>query len=253
MNYYTAEDKYKSVREVVLDVTNPSPVDSKFGMMMLGSNYHMLRSNVWVTGFFRLDSDPGPYLMLRADGGYCDKLKNQPFRVAHCFYRMKQGGLFAIFIDFPKLKLSGIPSGDYVLFEMIRGIDMDDEKERISDAINRSNLHICFAEGDGPGEEFGGMWSGGSINAEYDVIVELSQECRNELNKEWESLFEYHRSLSAGRRDFNDSIQQMQAENPLTHNPIVDRNKGAEPSGEKITATSSTLSTKSKSWWQFWK
>ena len=249
MDYYTAEDKSKSVREVVLDVTNPRPVDSKFGMMILGDKYHMLRSNVWVTGFFRMDCDPGPYLMLRADG-YCDRLKDQPFRVAHCFYRMREGGLFAIFVDFPTLKLSGIPSGDFVLFEMIRGIDMDDEKERISDAINRSNLHICFAEGDGPGEEYGGIWSGGSINAEYDVIVEMSQECRNELNKEWRSLLKYHGSLSSSRRDFNGNIQQMQAENPLTHNTIIDRGKGTQASGQTnlIAKTPST-----KSWWQFWK
>ncbi|KPA13846.1 hypothetical protein MHK_005960 [Candidatus Magnetomorum sp. HK-1] len=246
MTYYTAEDKSKSVREVILDVINPNPVNSKFGMMMLGSKYHMLRSNVWVTGFFRLDSDPGPYLMLRSDG-YCDKLKNQTFRVAHCFYRMRQGGLFAIFVDFPKLKLSGIPSGDFVLFEMIRGIDMDDEKERISDAISRSNLHICFAEGDGPGEEHDGMWSGASINAKFDVIVEMSQECRNELNKEWMSLLDYHRSLSSTVRDFTESFQQLQMENPLTHNPIVDRKK------ETILPTPLKSSIKSRVWWQFWK
>lgn len=139
MNWYQGEDKPKSVHEVVLDVTDPKPVTSKFGMMILGSKYHILRSNVWVTGYFRMDNDPGPYLLLRADG-YASKLKNQPFRVAHCFYRMKAGGLFAIFIDFPRLKLSGIPSSPFVLFEMIRGIDMEDERESIYDAINGGSI-----------------------------------------------------------------------------------------------------------------
>ncbi len=220
MNWYQGEDKPKSVSEVVFDVTDPTPVEAKFGMMVLGGKYHMLRSNVWVAGYFRMDNDPGPYVLLRADG-YTDKLKNQPFRAAHCFYRMNAGGLFAIFIDFPKLKSSGVPSSPFVLFEMIRGIDMEDERARIFDAINRSNLHICFAEGDGPRKEFNGMWSGGSINAAYDVIVEIDEDCRNELNKEWESLLDYHRSLSSGVRDFNASIQQMQSENPLSRNPIV--------------------------------
>jgi len=81
LNWYTGEDKAKSVREVVIEVAQPQPVDSKFGMLMLGTKYHMLRANIWVAGFFRLESDRGPYLLIRADG-HAGRLKNQPFRVA---------------------------------------------------------------------------------------------------------------------------------------------------------------------------
>ena len=35
MNWYTAEDKAESVREVVLEVPQPNPIESKFGMLML--------------------------------------------------------------------------------------------------------------------------------------------------------------------------------------------------------------------------
>ena len=49
LNWYQGENKSKSVKEVVLNVMNPDPVESKFGMMMLGSKYHMLRSNFWTT------------------------------------------------------------------------------------------------------------------------------------------------------------------------------------------------------------
>lgn len=252
MNWYAAEDKAKSVREVVVEVPQPRPVDSKFGMLMLGSKYHMLRANVWVTGFFRLESDPGPYLMLRADG-QASRLKNQPFRVAFCFYRMKAGGLVAVFVDFPKLKIAGAPSAPYVLFEMIRGIDMEDERQRISDAINRSQLHMCFAEGDGPGQDLpGGGWSGGSINASYDVLADIAPECREALNREWKLLLDYHGSISAGRRDFQASIQQMQSENPLTHNPVVDRNK-ATAAGTSPSSTSPPSKASDKKWWQVWR
>ena len=121
------------MREVVVEVPSPRPVDSKFGMLMLGTKYHMLRANISVTGFFPLESDPGPYLMLRADG-HAGRLKNQLFRVAFCFYRMKAGGLVAVFVDFPKLKIAGAPSALYVLSNMIRSIDTEDERQRISDA-----------------------------------------------------------------------------------------------------------------------
>lgn len=251
MNWYAAEDKAKSVREVVVEVPQPRPVDSKFGTLMLGTKYHMLRANAWVTGFFRLESDPGPYLMLRADG-HADRLKNQPFRVAFCFYRMKAGGLVAVFVDFPKLKIAGAPSAPYVLFEMIRGIDMEDERQRIGDAINRPQLHMCFAEGDGPGQDLpGGGWSGGSINASYDVLAYIDAECREALNREWKALLDYHKSISGGRRDFQASIQQMRSENPLTHNPVVDRSKASSAVGG--AAAPSPAGTTDRKWWQIWK
>lgn len=251
MNWYAAEDKTKSVREIVIEVTDPRPVDSRFGMLILGAKYHLLRANVWVTGFFRLESDPGPYLMLRADG-HAGRLKSQPFRVAFCFYRMKAGGLVAVFVDFPSLKIPGAPSAPYVLFEMIRGIDMEDERQRINDAINRPQLHMCFAEGDGPGEDLpGGGWSGGAINASYDVLADIEPECREALNREWKSLIQFHGSSSDGRRDFQASVRQMQAENPLTHNPVVDRPKASVTGAG--AGSSGTLGTGHKSWWQIWK
>ncbi len=246
MNWYQGKDSPQSVNEVVVEVKSPKAVESKFGMMMLGSKYQMLRTNEWVTGYFRMDGDEGPYLLVRADG-YVDKLKGQPFRIAHCFYKMKAGGLFAIFIDFPGLKGPGGPSNPFpfILFEMIRGIDMDDERARIFDAINRPNIHLCFAEGDGIGEEANGMWSGSPINAAFDVVVDINEDCRNALNKQWESLLEYHGSLSTGARNFNDTVQQMQIENPVSRNPIIKKNKSTGKKKEKVVkADSSSVTTK---------
>ncbi len=223
MNWYQSEDKSKSVREVVLDIKSPIAINPKFGMMMLGTKYHMLRSNVWIAGYFRIDGDPGPYLMVRADG-HTEKLRNQSLRVAHCYYRTLSGGLYAIFVDFPAIKVSGIPSDPFVLFEMIRGIDLEDEKLRILDGINKERLHLCFCEGDGPGEDLGGgIWSGGPINAQYDVVVDVPPECRKVMKVEWEELLRYHHKLSPSSRSFNDSVRQMQSENPLTLNPILER------------------------------
>jgi hypothetical protein len=36
MSWYVAEDQPRNVREVVVDAPNPRPVNTKFGMLMLG-------------------------------------------------------------------------------------------------------------------------------------------------------------------------------------------------------------------------
>ena len=192
-------------------------------------------ASFWAIGLFRLERDPGPHLLLRADGhttrfrAHTNDRWYQPFRVAFCFYRMKAGGLFALFVDFPKLRILKAPSAPYVLFETIRGIDLDDERQRIHDAIDLPRLRMCFAEGEGPGEGHGsGLWASDAIDALYDVPIDLDHPCREALNREWESLLEYHHTLSNGRRDFAASVRQMQSENPLTHNPIIDRARAQE-------------------------
>ena len=226
--WYAAEDQRRSVREVVVEATRPRPVGSRFGKLTLGEKYRTLMARFWAVGFFRLESDPGPYLLLRADG-HTTRLRDQPFRVAFCFYRMKAGGLFALFVDFPNLRISTSPSAPYVLFETIRGIDLDDERRRIRGAIALPRLRLCFAEGEGPGEGLGcSIWTSDAIDALCDVPIDLDPQCREALHREWESLLDYHDTLSGERRNFAASVRRLQSENPMTHNPIIDRSRAPE-------------------------
>lgn len=245
MNWYIAEDKRKSVHEVVIDVQNPQPQASKFGTLVLGTKYHPLRTLVWTIGFFRLENDHGPYLLVRADSTI-DRLRAQQFRVAFCFYHMKAGGLISLFVDFPSIKIPGNPYDPFVLFEMTRGIDVEDERQRISDAFSRPSLHVCFAQGEGPGKNLGsGVWVGTGITASYDVLVDLSAECRSALDREWKSLLRYHQSVPSSQRDFQTSFAQMQQENPLSENPILGRSDAPEQA--------TTVTQPGKRWWAFWK
>jgi len=128
-----------------------------------------------------------------------------------------------------ELHIPTSPYAPYVLFETIRGIDLDDERQRIHDAIERPQLRMCFAEGEGPGEDLGsGMWSSDAIDALYYVPIDLNHQCREALDREWRSLLGYHDTLSGEQRDFASSVRQIQAENPLTDNPIIDRAGAAE-------------------------
>lgn len=208
---------------MVIEATEPRAVSSKFGVLRLDDTYRTLMTNFWAAGFFRLEGDPGPYLMVRADGR-TTRLKGQPFRVAFSFYRLTAGGLIGVFVDFPKPRRPDGTAPPHALFETIRGIDLDDERQRIGDAINAPRLHLCFAEGEGPGEGLAsGLWAGHHIDALYDVLVDLDAPCRDALNAAWTSLLEYHGSLPAEGRDFQASVRQMQAENPVTRNPVLDR------------------------------
>jgi hypothetical protein len=237
MNWYAAEDKQKSVRQIVICAESPQPVDSKFGLIgLVGMKYEPLRESFWTTGFFRLDGDPGPYLLVKARDN-TDRLKAKPFRIAYCFYRMKAGGLISLFVDFPSIKIPGNPYDPFVLFEMTRGLDVDDECKRIADGMSKQPLHLCFGEGAGAG-----------IQASYDVLIEVPSDCQKALASEWKELLNFHHSVTGGRRDFNASVAQMQQENPLSENPILEA-----PRGQTTQSHNAKSSSQEKPWWGFWK
>jgi len=211
MSWYLSENRRKSVRQVVISIEDQQPVNSKFETLWLMGKYDHLRQSRWTTGFFRLDGDPGPYLLVKAND-YVTRLKGNPFRVAYCFYRMKAGGLISVFVDFPSIDIPENPYDPFVLFEMTRGLDVEDECQRISDGISGQELHMCFAEAAGDG-----------IEAFYDIVVDVADDCREALDAEWKGLLQYHQSVPATRRDFQTSIAQMQQENPLSENPILQK------------------------------
>lgn len=230
--WYECEDIMKSVRQVVVTCDLPKPVASKFGTLFLVDKYEHLRESYWTTGFFRLDSDPGPYLLLKANSETAT-LKSARIRIAFCFYRMQAGGLISVFVDFPDLKIEGNPYDPFVLFEMTRGLDGEDERDRITDAISKRQLHICVAEG-----------AGGGIEAQYDLVLDIDHDCQDVLYREWNSLLVYH-DMNLNR-DFQASVAQMQSENPLSENPILDQQASKTPI--PVEAVSS-----SKPWWAFWR
>lgn len=246
MNWYQVENAKKSVRQVVVEIPPGHEKDSKFGMMFFGSKYLQLMTSVWIAGFFRMDGDPGPYLLIRGDGA-AGQLRGSPLRVAFSFYRMRAGGLMAIFVEADSPTVRQRLKRLQLLFETFYGLDQEDTKGMIRDAVTRDALHLCFAEGDGPGEFSGGIFSGGSINAAYDVVVPLPSDCRAALKREWEGLLGYHSSVPAGRRSFEDSGRQMQAENPATENTILPR------SAVSTVPVTVSRSIPGKRWWEIWK
>lgn len=245
MNYYLAESAAKHVHQVVIELPKGSEQESKFGMMFFSGKFLPFMMTAWTTGFFRMDSDPGPFLMIRGDN-VASKLRGSSMKVAFCFYQMTAGALVTVYVHADCPEVAKNLKYPIVLFEMAYGCDQEDTRNLIRDAFSSEHLHLCFAEGDGPGEMVGGAFCGSSVDAQYDIIVPLSSECRKVLNQELDAALKYHASLPANRRDFQQSGQQMYAENPQTESPILPRPQSTNPPADAGTG-------KSKRWWEFWK
>jgi len=272
MKWYRAESTQKHATQIVLcGSTAEEQPKSRFGILLLSQKFMPLLSNEWATGFFYLDSDPGPFLMVRADS-VASHLRGSPVTAAFSFYRMRAGGLVTMFVHVDCPPIAQRLTHGVVLFEIAYGLDAENKgnKEMIERAIERDSLHICFAEGSGTGERMpGGGFSSSGINAQYDVILPMPPDCRLALKKEYQAILSYHASVPAHTRSYNGSVQQMWAENPQGMSPILtapasgtcDVGASAKTTtlAPPIAKTAATAprppekKTTEKKWWEFWK
>jgi hypothetical protein len=277
MNWYYTNSEKTNVRQIVLQATPENEVDRTFGTLLLSAKFLSLQTNIWATGFFNLDSDPGPFLMVRGDK-VASKLKGYPITVAICFYRMRTGGLVTIYVHVDCPTVAKMLSDPIVLFENSYGLDYENRgmKEIIERAIGNEALHICFTEGEGPAKTFpdGSGFESKGIESKFDVVIPLTHECRAILKKEYDSLLRYHENISSSTRNYKQSVQQMWAQNPHGSNPILpppadatseiaehDQPKKPVAVAQPQTSQSSaTLSCKepiahskgTRPWWKFW-
>jgi hypothetical protein len=272
MKWYRAESTQKHVTQIVLCGSSAEQqAKSRFGILCLTTKFMPLLSNEWVTGFFYLDSDPGPFLLVRGDR-VVSHLRGSPVTAAFCFYRMRAGGLVTMYVHVDCPAIAQRLTHPIVLFEIAYGLDAENKgnKEMIERAIERDSLHLCFAEGSGTGEHMaGGGFSSSGINAQYDVILPMPPECRAALKKEYDAILSYHSAVPASSRGYNASVQQMWAENPQGVNPILvgppsqaadvvgvtKTNTPAPPNPSTATASTQppAQKTSGRQWWQFWR
>jgi hypothetical protein len=230
MNWYQAESKEKNVRQIVLLSPAGKDTKSRFGMLLLSTKYMPLLSNTWATGFFNMDNDLGPFLMVREDN-IVKELRGSPVSAAFCFYRMRAGGLVTMYTHVDCPAVAQRLNHKIALFEMSYGLDNENReyKEIIDRAIGRDSLHICFAQGKGTGQHLpSGGFRSESINAQYDVILPMPPECRAALRKEYDGILSYHSSVPSSNRDYQKSVQQMWTENPQGVNTILPRPASSE-------------------------
>jgi len=223
-NWYQAEDKVKHVRQVVLcgsveDVSQKP----RFGQLLLTRKFESLLKTPIASGFFCLDSDPGPFFMARMDH-IAKELQGCPVKVAFSFYRMPRGGLMGMYVHVDCPSVAERMTYPIVLFELAYGLDESnsENKRMFEQAIARDSFHLCFTDGEGSlAHEDGCAFVSSSLCSRFDMVIPISQECRDVLKNEWKALLAYHASLA--NRDYNSTIQQMWAENPQGGNPVLPR------------------------------
>lgn len=188
-NWYLAHDKSRGLRQVVLFSDPDRKKASRFGTFFFASTYSDLVNNSIVTGFFRLDGDPGPYLMIRTDGtrddGYeaVDEMAKDQFRIAFNFGYMPTSGIISVFVCsrfLNKYSRNGF-------MEMHYGLDFDNIRNLLSDAFQRDELQVVHARGGG---------GGAPPNAKYDVAIPIDSACKQVLADEWKSLLTHHTRIA---------------------------------------------------------
>ena len=194
--WYLTASKDNRVRQVVVTLPPTCAYGSKFGGLILFPHYRVTQKN-WLTEVFTLDGDPGPYLIVRADG-VTQKLRGHPVRLAYCFYHMHKSGIFGLLVnvDCPEKTCRDI-GFDNIGFETAIGLDTPRALKLYGDFIARPETRVCFAEG---------------TSGQFDMVTPIPADCRAILNREWEALRAYHSSLH--KPDFQAGVQEMYKFNP---------------------------------------
>lgn len=233
MSWYFARDPQRRARQIVIHLPPAKDEPSKFGSLALAGQYEHLLSKSWCAGYFRLDSDPGPFLLVRCDKAV-ELLRTCPLRVAISFYREPAGGLFGLYVTVDESRAGSdvvaqvrraSPNGQ-ALFECLNGLDYQKGVDLIRDALARDVIHMCFARASSnltveqlqPDGTFRRMTPPAGC---FDKTYPVPEDCRQLIVKEFQELVAYHRAIAPSKRSFPDSISELSQHFPESADPVL--------------------------------
>jgi len=209
-SWYFATTDGNRLRQVVLTLPPSCARETRFSELMLFPHYRVTQKD-WVAEVFTLDADPGPYLIVRADG-ITSKLHGQVTRIAFAFYHMKSSGILGILVnvDCPQATCReiGFPN---IGFEMLAGLDTERGVVMYGKFIQRPTTHICFAESNVSTGQLVNVADGRVMTAfpqgKFDLVADVSPDCLGVIRREWMSLLAYHKTIS--RPDFQTAVNDV--------------------------------------------
>lgn len=222
LDWYFAEDGYRNLRQVVVEIQAPDWKESEFGNLLLAAKYKFLITSGWTVNYFRTDSTPGPYLMIRTDH-IADKVKSCKLRLGFTFIRMQRSGLMALYVEFlPR------PTPDCNPFiELVSGLDIQDYRDRISDAYakdtldivlaDRGNMSVTFMDETGSSESHVAPLVVGEINLPVDPELKAT------LQREWRGLLAYHDKIPPNQVNHIQAVNQLWEVMPEDQSPLLKR------------------------------
>jgi hypothetical protein len=143
--WYFAEDLGKHLRQVVIEIPAGGDTKSQFGHLMLGEKYHNLVTVPRATGFFSLESDPGPFLLVRTDS-YVVPVRSAPKKIGFSFFKMNSSGILGIYIYIDSDQMRKISAKEHPYLEIGYGLDMEDGVKRIKDAFSKDSITMILAD-----------------------------------------------------------------------------------------------------------
>lgn len=188
-------------------------------------------SQSWCAGYFRIDSDQGPFLLVRGDW-HVAKLRTRPLKAAFSFYRQPAGALFGIFVEAECPELSQASPTGHAVFECIYGMDFQETVERARQALARDAIHLCFADA-ATNLNVEWMQPDGTFRkmsapcCRFERICPVDEDCRQILMREYQQLLAYHEGVSPRTRNYQRSIRELSADFPPSAYPILERCKAA--------------------------
>ena len=222
-DWYLAKTPNGSVRQAVINVPPSNTVATKFGTIWLEyDQFPMLASGTWCAGFFRLDGDPGPYLMLRVDD-FIEDLKRRRWRWRFRFARHRRGLCSSYPPDlnrrrwqrpcassFPNSRRSNIrwPNGSRA---WIRNIDVD----LIDGALSRDRIHMVLARNSKSSKTVfsdSGQRKLTLPQAVCNIVVPLDPAIASCLRAEWNALLAQHNSIPNSELNFNQAQRELAAQ-----------------------------------------
>ncbi|MFH2046205.1 MAG: hypothetical protein ABIK92_13775 [Pseudomonadota bacterium] len=203
-NWYFSEDKKRGLNQIVLNLDGRSATKSQFGNLILNRNkYGPLFSDLAV-GFFDLDTNPGPFLLVK-NSRYAKELANESITIAFTFCHMPSGPLFAIFM-YPNSKQERLPPGACFTDQVY---NINDFKDLITGSFKKDKMTIVFAQG-------GGM---AGIDCLFDVEYIFNNSLHEKFIEQWSKLIEHGKSVRS--ISFEASREELYARTPTNESPIL--------------------------------
>lgn len=227
-NWYLAESKSKRLRQIVFEISEDMIQETKLGSLILAAKYNNLMEKGWATGFFRLDGDRGPFLLVRADE-FSEEIRKSKIKLGISFFRMDVGGLFGIYVHVDSEKLRKVRDNPNVYFEIAYGLDESGSVDLMTDFLSKDKLELILADKNDRSSyniidtSGGGFKSSVTPLCKYDITISLDENSKKLLNDELNELKKYHSSIPSGRRNFQTSVQQLWNVMPEMDNPILDK------------------------------
>jgi hypothetical protein len=207
--WHFSVDANRGLRQVVFQLGKSSPAKSKFDNLILKPDkYQGLLADLAV-GFFKTDSEGGPYLLVKTPG-WSSTLSKEAVKIGFTFSHMPSGPVFALFADSPTIR-SEVKGACFI--DQVYSIHPSDGLvELVQEALSKKSLDVVFAD------------NGGSTGTKcmYDSSYTFEQPLKDVFESELRKLSEYGNNLSGwGQFSFNASRDELYANTPTDKTPIL--------------------------------